>query len=133
MEVGVFRALVIFFAAPALVGCDTSSFTQPQTREPTSIAQFDQWMDELSNWGRWGPDDQLGAANLMTEAKRREAAALVQTGTTVSLAHDLITEVGADAAEPYVLQMTVNAEAQNSGDRVDVYFPTSRPTPSESL
>ena len=24
-------------------------------------AQFDAWMTELSNWGRWGDDDQLGA------------------------------------------------------------------------
>jgi kynurenine formamidase len=112
----------ILLCSGLLAACGVSSFTQPETREPISIEQFDQWMDELSNWGRWGPDDQLGAANLMTEAKRREAAALVQTGTTVSLAHDMITEAGADAAEPYVLQMTVNAEAQNSGDRVDVYF-----------
>ena len=108
--------------ACGLSACGTSSFTQSETREPVTVEQFDQWMDELSNWGRWGEDDQLGAANLMTDGKRREAAALVRTGTTVSLAHDLITEEAADASEPYVLQMTVNAEGQNSGDRVDVYF-----------
>ena len=79
-------------------------------------------MEELSNWGRWGDDDELGAANLMTEAKRREAAALIRTGTTVSLAHDLITEEAVDVTEPYVLQMRVNPEAQNSGDRIDIYF-----------
>ena len=96
--------------------------TQSGTREPTTIAQFDQWMEELSNWGRWGPNDQLGAANLMTEAKRREAAALVRTGTTVSLAHDFLTDEAIDVSEPYVLQMSVNPEGQNSGDRVDLYF-----------
>ena len=96
--------------------------TQSGTREPTTIAQFDQWMEELSNWGRWGPNDQLGAANLMTEAKRREAAALVRTGTTVSLAHDFLTDKAIDVSEPYVLQMSVNPEGQNSGDRIDVYF-----------
>ncbi len=122
MEIGVFRALVMLFAATALVGCDTSSFTQPETREPTSIAQFDQWMDEYSNWGRWGSADELGAANLITDAKRREAAALVETGETVSLSHDFLTEVAEDAREPYVLQMTVNQEGQNAGDRVGVYF-----------
>ncbi len=95
---------------------------QTETREPVTIAQFDQWMDELSNWGRWGDDDQIGAARLMTDAKRLEAAALIQTGTTVSLAHDFITEEAADAAEPYVLQMTVNEAGQNSGDRLEVYF-----------
>ena len=95
---------------------------QSPEREPVSIAQFDRWMDELSNWGRWGDDDQIGAANLMTDEKRREAAALVRTGTTVSLSHDFLTEEAVDAAEPYVLQMNVNPEGQNSGDRVEVYF-----------
>ena len=106
----------------SLSGCQVFSSSQPATREPTSIEQFDRWMDELSNWGRWGEDDELGAANLMTEAKRLEAAALVRTGRTVSLAHDLITQEAADATEPFELQMTVNPEAQNSGDRIDVYF-----------
>ena len=27
-----------------------------------------------SNWGRWGRDDQVGALNLITPAKRVEAA-----------------------------------------------------------
>ncbi len=102
--------------------CAVSSLTQPETREPITVEQYDQWMEELSNWGRWGDDDELGAANLMTEAKRREAAALIRTGTTVSLAHDLITEEAVDVTEPYVLQMRVNPEAQNSGDRIDIYF-----------
>ena len=58
----------------------------------------------------------------MTEAKRLEAAGLVREGTTVSLAHDMLTEEAADVAEPFVLQMTVNGERQNSADRVEVYF-----------
>lgn len=108
--------------AAGLSACTADSFTQPEAREPVSVEQFDRWMEELSNWGRWGEDDQVGAANLMTEAKRREAAALVRSGETVSLSHDFLTEQAADAAEPYVLQMRVNPEGQNSGDRVDVYF-----------
>ena len=35
---------------------------------------------------------------------------------------DFLTEEAVDAAEPYVLQMNVNPEGQNSGDRVEVYF-----------
>ena len=108
--------------AIGVTACRADSFSQPEDREPVSIAQFDQWMDELSNWGRWGEDDQIGAANLMTEAKRLEATALVETGETVSLSHDFLTVEAVDAAEPYVLQMRVNPEGQNSGDRVDVYF-----------
>jgi len=36
----------------------------------TNEAEFRQAMKDLSNWGRWGPDDELGASNLITPAKR---------------------------------------------------------------
>ncbi|GAB2824295.1 cyclase family protein [Actinocorallia aurea] len=39
-----------------------------------------------SNWGRWGDDDVRGTVNFLTEAKRREAAALVRRGVSFSLA-----------------------------------------------
>lgn len=56
-----------------------------QERAAITKAQVDQWMQELSNWGRWGADDQLGAVNLITQAKRRQALALATTGEVVSL------------------------------------------------
>ena len=37
------------------------------------------------NWARWGADDQLGAINLITPAKRAAAARLVRSGRSVSL------------------------------------------------
>jgi kynurenine formamidase len=51
--------------------------------------QYDRWMTELSNWGRWGEDDQLGALNLITPAKRVQAAGLVEIGRTVSMGRDM--------------------------------------------
>ncbi|MCU1359947.1 MAG: hypothetical protein JWN99_1236, partial [Ilumatobacteraceae bacterium] len=45
--------------------------------------------DTCSNWGRWGADDQLGALNLITPDKRREAAALVREGISLSLARSV--------------------------------------------
>ena len=56
----------------------------------TTEAEFLHALEELSNWGRWGADDGLGAANLITPAKRKAAAALVTEGRSVSLAHDII-------------------------------------------
>ena len=47
------------------------------------------YMDTLSNWGRWGPDDRLGTLNLVTPRCRRDAAALVREGVSVSCAHDI--------------------------------------------
>src|SRR6059058_3978970 len=63
----------------------------------TTEAEFHQAMKELSNWGRWGQDDELGAANLITPAKRKQALALAREGVTISLAHDVIQEKAADA------------------------------------
>ena len=31
------------------------------------------YFDRCSNWGRWGKDDQLGALNLITPEKRKQA------------------------------------------------------------
>lgn len=61
--------------------------------------QFDEWMTELSNWGRWGDDDERGVLNLITAEKAAQAAALVQTGETVSLAHPIPREAG-EAGRP---------------------------------
>ena len=52
----------------------------------TTKAELERWMKELSNWGRWGKDDQLGTVNLITPAKRKQAASLVKDGISVSLA-----------------------------------------------
>ena len=62
-------------------------------------------MEELSNWGRWGADDQLGAANLITPAKRLEAIALATEGVTVSLEHRLLTEEAPDVPSPFQRRM----------------------------
>ena len=59
--------------------------TGPAARPVTTQAQVDRWQTELSNWGRWGKDDTLGSANLITPAKRQQAMALAKTGTVVSL------------------------------------------------
>jgi kynurenine formamidase len=40
----------------------------------------------LSNWGRWGDDDQIGAWNLVTPEKVVEAAGCVRRGVVFSLA-----------------------------------------------
>lgn len=51
-------------------------------------ADIERWMTELSNWGRWGEDDQAGTINTITPANRVRAAALVKDGVSVSMALD---------------------------------------------
>jgi len=95
-------ALVV--AAVVLVCGQGSQGQAPATgsgRAPRTAAEFDELFQSVKNWGRWGADDQLGAANLVTDAKRRQAAALVKTGLTVSLAHNPITEPADDNASPF--------------------------------
>jgi kynurenine formamidase len=58
---------------------------QQASHTPVNKDQVDRWMTELSNWGRWGKDDRLGALNLITPAKKREAMALARQGIVVSL------------------------------------------------
>ena len=48
---------------------------------------FRRAMKELSNAGRWGKEDERGASNFITPAKRKQAAALVKEGISVSLSH----------------------------------------------
>ena len=47
------------------------------------------WFDTLSNWGRWGADDQLGTLNHITPERRRAALDLVEEGVVVSCAWDI--------------------------------------------
>jgi kynurenine formamidase len=53
--------------------------TDPEGAIAEAVAKY-------SNWGRWGADDVLGTVNFLTEAKRREGAALVRRGASFSLA-----------------------------------------------
>src|SRR5262245_20504606 len=80
-------------------------------------AQYDRWRTELSNWGRWGKDDELGALNLITPAKRRAAAALVRDGVTVSLASNAQTQKAVDVPCPNEWAM-LTASAAGATDRI---------------
>jgi kynurenine formamidase len=96
---------LIGLLAAGAVAIHTSQ-SQNNTR-PTiaTAADFQRAMKELSNWGRWGDKDELGAANLITPAKRKQALDLAREGLTVSLAHDVIQEKAVDA--PTILDRTV--------------------------
>ncbi len=122
------RVFLAVLTTTLVVVAVVSSGTQAQQAPaPTpsvnrvSEAQLDTWMQELSNWGRWGKDDVLGALNTITPEKRRQAAALVRTGETVSLSHDLV--VGGVETEyrlPFLLRMRIFPERQVVRDRQDI-------------
>lgn len=47
---------------------------------------IDAMIGRVSNWGRWGPEDELGTVNFLTAEVRVKAATLARTGRVFSLA-----------------------------------------------
>jgi kynurenine formamidase len=68
-----------------------------KTYTTSEIAEL---LQKVSNWGRWGTDDQRGALNYISNEKRAAAARLVRTGATVSLALPLATRAARDNPAP---------------------------------
>ncbi len=87
------------------------------TRKPTQD-QLLQWMKkDLSNWGRWGKDDQLGTLNLLSPAKTKRAVSLVQEGVTVSCARQVEFKVALDVQRPPQHFMIGAGEAYRPGEQ----------------
>ena len=83
------------------------SFIVPtaQSSHDVTAEMVEQWMTDLSNWTRWGDDDELGSVNLITSEKRRQAIGLARSGTSVSLSHNYLTEQAEDATSPFGHEM----------------------------
>lgn len=60
-----------------------------QHTESIGAADFETMLSAAKRWGEFGPEDQLGAINLITPETRTAAAALVKTGRTVTLANPM--------------------------------------------
>lgn len=71
-------------------------------------ADYARWRTELRNWGRWGPNDQKGTANLITAAKVQNAAKLVQSGIVVSMAHAVPQKAEADVPDTRIFHRRTN-------------------------
>ena len=83
----------------------------PAPKLPTQ-ADVESYFKRLNNWGRWGHDDQRGTVNLITEARRAAARALVKTGRTVSLSREIV-------AQPH-LQFMYHVTCPSKRERADV-------------
>ena len=72
------------------------------------------FIDSLSNWGRWGDDDELGTLNIITPDKRVAAAGLVNQGVTVSCARPVVTDIDADTTYQVVRHMVDSGEGRDT-------------------
>ncbi len=98
------RPIAKFLLVPLVL---VIALSRPASGQPPDVtsAQYEQWRVELSNWGRWGEDDEIGALNLITPQKRLEALALAREGVSVSLALDANTVQAVDNPYPYEHEM----------------------------
>jgi kynurenine formamidase len=104
-----------------------------QTEIPTE-AEVLRYFDTCSNWGRWGPDDELGTLNYLSPTHRRAAAQEVRDGVSVSCARLIPTrQVEEDFSSPPLHFMTASGDAwagkvtppetlQSAGDFVGIAF-----------
>ncbi len=75
-------------------------------------------ISSLSNWGRWGTDDELGTINLITPDRRRRAATLVTDGIPVSCARPIVTnDISADTSFQPVRFMVDSGEGRDHDSR----------------
>lgn len=112
-------------AALTLYAVASAAEAQPAihfSRERLTKAQFDRLFTQLSNWGRWGKNDQLGTLNLITPARRREAAEQVREGVCVSLARDLNEEKAVDNPDPFRDVMNLGVDGKFNMDTYTVNF-----------
>ncbi|WNG21580.1 cyclase family protein [Cystobacter fuscus] len=109
------RLLLVGACLSALPGA-----AQESAAPPVKTAKDVQgWMEKNRNWQRWGPQDQLGAVNLISPAKRKQAAQLIREGVSVSVAHPLETQKSADVTHPLAHQMIATGESADSSYSMD--------------
>ena len=99
-------AFVIAAASIAAPGALVSGQAQaqpvtahPSTQESNRLVTLDtlkRWEKDLSNWGRWGKEDQRGLLNLITPEKTKQALTLVKEAKTVTLQINPFKRTGID-------------------------------------
>ena len=89
-----------------------------------SAADLAELMTPLSNWGRWGPDDELGTVNLLTPAHVAAAATAIGSGQCVALGRPLSVVAAADNPLPLLHLMKSSGEsaASTGGSHASEWF-----------
>src|SRR5437016_13029925 len=100
-RVGAFAITIAFVIFPGafVLGQEQTFTAHPSTQEPNRLVTLEtlkKWEGELSNWGRWGKEDQRGLLNLITPEKTKQALALVKEAKTVTLQINPFKKTGID-------------------------------------
>jgi kynurenine formamidase len=78
-----------------------------------TLSEFKELFQAVSNWGRWGEDDERGALNHITPDRVVAAAALIRSGQTMSLSLQVNTHAGIENPEPADHHMTMMADSDD--------------------
>jgi kynurenine formamidase len=70
------------------------NWAMPVPVSPSVPSSFTELAARVSNWGRWGPDDQIGTLNLIDRAARLRGVGAVRDGSAFPLALPLSAEEG---------------------------------------
>jgi kynurenine formamidase len=82
--------------------------------ERASKAYLDQVFEQVKNWGRWGPDDERGALNYITDDKRRSASRLVQDGVAISCSREFPVTPSPENPTPAQHMMVMAGDARDA-------------------
>lgn len=77
----------------------------------SSAAEFAAFVAPLSNWGRWGDEDELGTLNLLTADRAAAAASAVTSGRVIALARPVVTAAAKDNPAPMLHMMKASGDA----------------------
>ena len=80
----------------------SQAMTEPTPPAPVTLAEFDDIFEAVKNWGRWGPEDELGTLNYVTADTVRAAAATVRSGRRATMAIPMNTSAGPDNPSPVI-------------------------------
>ena len=71
--------------------------------------------ESCRNWGRWGPEDERGALNLLTPERVSRAASLARAGRVVSCGRELPVVAGPDNPSPALHHMLAAGDVELMG------------------
>ncbi len=111
--------------AESFADAQTAASPAPADSHHTTKEDFVQLMTQLSNWNRWGKDDQMGAVNLITPAKRKQAVGLVKEGASFSMARNAETQQAVDNPAPIIrkaIRVGADAPSTGIGNTTDSFF-----------
>ena len=86
-----YKTTLALFLTAFLVSChQVHHYPTVTVSHDLSKVDVEKILEEISNWGRWGADDERGTLNLITPEKKLAAKALMLEGLAVSLSHSAI-------------------------------------------